>query len=218
MRRRQAWSAAAVMAVAAGMSLVPATAQAAPAAAAPVNLIKNHGAEKASPTRTGGVVPVKHWTPTRGSFTAVAYGTRGFLTQKSPGPKHRGNNFFAGGPGRTSTGARQEVSLDGLITLIRSGKAQFTLAGWLGGEGAKADDTTLTVTWKSIRGQVLGHATIGPVTEVQRKGVSELQRRQTTGLVPPRTSVAIVNLYMARRSPGYVDGFADNLSLTIVRK
>jgi hypothetical protein len=228
MGRKEVWSAAVIAAATAGMVILPtATAQAAQArpaghrasSPAPVNLIKDHGAEKARPTRSGGVVAVKHWTPVRGSsFTAVAYGTRGFPSVHSPGPNHRGSNFFAGGPRGKSSGATQQVSLDGLITMIRAGKGEYTLSGWLGGLGHKGDDATLTVTWKSIKGRVLGHATVGPVTERQRKGVTELQRRTRAGLVPRRTSVAIVSLSMSATSPGYIDGFADNLSLTITRK
>ncbi len=38
------------------------------------------------------------------------------------------------------------------------------------------------------------------------------------GLVPRRTSQAVVSLRMVRTRPGYIDGFADNLSLTISRR
>jgi hypothetical protein len=224
--RRTLWSAAAIVTATAGLAVLPAaTAQAGVAgvagrpAAAPVNLIKNHGAEKATPTSSGGTVTVKHWTPARGtSFTAVAYGTRGFPGPHSPGPGHRGHNFFAGGPRGRTSGATQAVKISSYVSLIRSGHAEFTLSGWLGGEGARGDYATLTITWKSAHGQVLGHTTIGPVTERQRHGVSGLQRRTKAGLVPRRTSQATVSLRMVRTRPGYIDGFADNLSLTIVRK
>jgi hypothetical protein len=217
MGRRALWSAAAIVTATAGVAALPPIA--AQAATVPVNLIKDHGAEKASPNASGGVVAVKHWTPVRGtSFTAVAYGTRGFPGPHSPGPGHRGRNFFAGGPRGRTSGATQSLLIGPYISLIRSGHAEFSLSGWLGGEGAKGDYATLTVTWKSVHGQVLGHTTVGPVTERQRRGVSGLQRRTRDGLVPRRTSEAIVSLRMVRTRPGYLDGFADNLSLTITRK
>ena len=227
MERRALWSVAAIVTATAGAAVLPpVAAQAAlagparsAAAAAPVNLIKDHGAEKARPNSRGGPVPVKHWTPVRGtSFTAVAYGTHGFPGPHSPGPGHRGHNFFAGGPRGRTSGATQAVKIGAYLSLIRGGHAAFTLSGFLGGEGTRGDYATLTITWKSVHGQVLGHLTIGPVTERQRRGVSGLERRTRTGLVPRRTSQAVVSLRMVRTRPGYIDGFADNLSLTISRK
>jgi hypothetical protein len=227
MERRTLRSVAAIVTATAGAAVLPpVAAQAAPArtarsgaAAVPVNLIKDHGAEKARPNARGGPVPVKHWTPVRGtSFTAVAYGTRGFPGPHAPGPGHRGHNFFAGGPRGRASGATQAVEIGADLRLIRSGHAGFTLSGWLGGKGTRGDYATLTITWKSAHGRVLGHATIGPVTERQRRGVSGLERRTRTGLVPRRTSQAVVSLRMVRTGPGYIDGFADNLSLTISRK
>jgi type II secretory pathway pseudopilin PulG len=183
-----------------------------------VNLIKDHGAEKASPNRHGGVVAIKHWTRQKGTrLTAVAYGTRGFPGVRSPGPGHRGRNFFAGGPRSRRSSATQALDLHADITLIRSGKARFTLAGWLGGFGRKRDYAMVTVTWSSIHGQVLGRLTVGPVTEKQRKGITGLQRRTRSGVVPRRTSRAVIRVTMVRASGSYNDGFADNLSLTISR-
>jgi hypothetical protein len=217
LERKALWSAAAIVTAVAGVAALPPVA--AQATTTPVNLIKNHGAEKASPKSSGGKVAVKHWTPVRGtSFTAVAYGTRGFPGPHSPGPGHRGRNFFAGGPRGRTSGATQALKIGQYISLIHSGHAEFTLAGWLGGEGGKGAYATLTVTWKSVHGRVLGHTTIGPVTEHQRHGVSGLQRRTRGGLVPRRASEATVSLRMVRTAPGYITGFADNLSLTITRK
>jgi len=218
LERKTLWSAAAIMTAVAGAAVLPPVAAQA-TTTTPVNLIKNHGAEKASPNSSGGQVTVKHWTPVRGtSFTAVAYGTRGFPGPHSPGPGHRGRNFFAGGPRGRTSGATQALKIGPYLSLIHSGHAKFTLSGWLGGEGGKGDYATLTVTWKSVRGRVLGHTTIGPVTEHQRHGVSGLQRRTRNGLVPRRASQAVVSLRMVRTARGYIDGFADNLSLTIMRR
>jgi hypothetical protein len=200
--------------------LVPAVAQAAPAAKAPINLIKDAGAEKAKPDSDGGQVKVPNWTPAKGTqFTATAYGASGgFPAKSSPGPKERGKAFFAGGPSGNSSAATQSESLAADKSLIKAGKAEFTLSGWLGGFSSQRDHATLTVAWKSAAGQVLGRATIGPVTPGQRKDVTGLLRRVTRGTVPKTAVTALLTLRMVRYDGEYVDGYADNLSLTIARK
>jgi hypothetical protein len=203
--------------------LVPTVAQAAPAARAakaPVNLIKDAGAEKAKPDSDGGKVKVPSWTPAKGSqFTAVAYGASGgFPDKSSPGPKERGKAFFAGGTSGSTSGATQSESLAADKSLIKAGKAEFTLSGWLGGFSSQSDHATLTVTWESAAGKALGHATIGPVTPRQRKDVTGLLRRVTHGTVPKTAATALLTLHMVRTDGEYVDGYADNLSLTIARK
>jgi hypothetical protein len=77
---------------------------------------------------------------------------------------------------------------------------------------------TLTVTWKSAAGNVLGHTTIGPVTEGQRKGVTGMLQRSATGKVPTQATQALVMLRMVRKDGEYVDGYADNLSLSIHKR
>jgi hypothetical protein len=67
-----------------------ATTAAAPlsAASAPVNLIRDSGAEGATPDSDGNKVPVADWTTgANDNFTSVAYGTSGFPTSTSPGPR-----------------------------------------------------------------------------------------------------------------------------------
>lgn len=227
MTRTSTRSAVAVAVAAAGLAaMAPAVAQAAshpaarhPAAAKVVNLIKDSGAESAKPDTDGGVVKVPGWNPPKGSqFTAVAYGASGgFPTSSSPGPKHRGKNFFAGGPSGNTSGASQTDSLKADATLIASGKAKFQLSGWLGGFSSQADDATLTVTWISAKGKALGHTTIGPVTPTQRHDVTGMLRRSKSGTVPKGAAQARVSLRMVRKDGSYIDGYADNLSLTITR-
>jgi hypothetical protein len=182
-----------------------------------VNLINDAGAEKAKPDTDGGKVKVPDWTPAKGSqFTAVAYGASGgFPDSSSPGPKHRGKNFFAGGPSGNTSGATQSDSLKAYATPISKGKAKFKLSGWLGGFSSQGDYAKLTVTWTTAKGKALGHATIGPVTPSQRHDVTGLLFRTTSGTVPKGATQAVVTLHMVRESGEYVDGYADNLSLTI---
>ncbi len=212
--------AAAGLAVAGLAALAPAAALAASHPAAKtkvVNLIQDSGAERAKPDSDGGKVKVPGWKPAKGSqFTAVAYGAAGgFPASSSPGPKHRGKNFFAGGPSGATSGASQSDSLKADAKLIASGKAKFQLAGWLGGFSNQADHATLTVTWTTAKGKALGHTTIGPVTPTQRHNVTGMLHRSKSGTVPKGAAHAVVTLHMVRVDGSYVDGYADNLSLTI---
>lgn len=201
-------------------AIVPAAAVAAthPAARAKVvNLVKDAGAESAKPDSDGGLVKVPDWTPAKGSqFTAVAYGASGgFPGSSSPGPRHRGKNFFAGGPSGSTSGATQSDSLKADARLIATGKAKFKLSGWLGGFSSQGDYAKFTVTWTTAKGKALGHATIGPVTPAQRHDNTGLLFRTTSGTVPKGATQAVLTLHMVRDDGEYVDGYADNLSLTI---
>jgi hypothetical protein len=205
-----------------GQSAAPAVVHAGAHAAKPAapNLIRDPGAERAKPVPSGGRVKVPGWTPARGSqFTAVSYSAgSGFPTSRSPGPKKRGKNFFAGGPSGAVSVGRQTDSLANDRRLIASGKARFALSGWLGGFATQGDRATLTVTWENSAGKALGSARIGPVTQAQRKGVTGMLKRLTTGVVPSGATRVLVTLRMVRSDGAYIDGYADNLSLTIVKK
>jgi hypothetical protein len=232
--RKGMWSATAISSAAIGLAaLSPVAAQAATAGAGAaqaaggrpltkvVNLIRDPGAESAKPEANGegGVVKVRFWHPLKGTFfTAVQYGAPEFPDKHTPGPKHRGKNFFAGGQTGNTSGATQTVSLKNYAHLISSGKAVFDLSGYLGGFSTQGDNARLTVTWVSASGTHLGHTTIGPVTERQRKGLTKLLHRAKSGAVPKGAATAVISLRMIRTDGAYVDGYADNLSLTIVKK
>jgi hypothetical protein len=188
------------------------------AAKAPVNLIRDPGAEGAKPEASGGKVLVPSWATTKGDmFTAVAYGAAGgFPAKTSPGPKTRGKNFFAGGASGNSATGQQTDSLAPYAKLISEGKAKFALGGYLGGFSTQGDYATLTATWETAKGVVVGHTTIGPVTEAQRGGVTGLLPRGKSGKVPAAARKVVVTLRMVREDGEYIDGYADNLSLTIV--
>lgn len=209
--------AAAVMVLPAAIAGLPAGASA--ATAAPTNIILNPGAETGTGSADGSTVPVPHWTVKKGStFTAVKYGaTGGFPTVKSPGPKTRGKNFFAGGSdGKANAqSGTQTDSLKAFSGVIAAGAA-YTLSGYLGGFSTQTDNVTVTVTWENSSGAALGTATIGPVTPGQRKGVTGMLSQTVTGSVPAGAATALVTIKCVRKVGGYNDGYADNLSLTIV--
>jgi hypothetical protein len=215
-----AWPAASLAASAAPASAAHPAAVHPAAGAAPVNLVVDPGAERAKPDTDGGQVKVPGWTIVKGSmFTAVKYGAEGgFPDKHSPGPKHRGKNFFAGGPSGNTSGASQLDSVTAYQHMIRAGNARFTLSAFLGGFSSQTDRATVTVTWETAAGKALGHTTVGPVTVKQRKDVTGLLFRAKSGKVPDAASIARVSLHMVRDDGEYVDGYADNLSLTIFRK
>ena len=181
------------------------------------NLIVDPGAEQATPTPGGGQVLVPGWSNAVGStFTATAYGAAGgFPGPDSPGPSNRGKNFFAGGPGGAVSKASQTDSLEQYQTLIGGGNAIFTLSAWLGGYATQGDYATLTITWQTSSGEDIGQATIGPVTETQRNGVTGMLFRSLSGKVPTAASQVRLTIYMVREAGEYNDGYADNLGLTI---
>ncbi len=191
-------------------------------AAAPVcpscghNLILNPGADQGKGTSSDSVVPVPHWKGTHG-FTAAAYSwAGGDLSPTSPGPKSRGANYFYGGPDSAVSTGTQVISV--AAGGIKTGKVHYTLAGWLGGYDSQGDYAVLDLTFENSKGKAIATYGIGPVTEAQRGGVSELLFRQRTGVVPPGTRELKLELIMTREEGSDDDGLADSLSLVFTYK
>lgn len=116
---------------------------------------------------------------------------------------------------RNSSSATQSDSLKAYSNLISSGRAKFKLSAYLGGFATQNDFATVTVTWKNAKGKALGHAKVGPVTEAQRRGVTGMLFRSKSGAVPKGAASAFITVRMVRKDGAYIDGYADNLSLTI---
>jgi len=222
--RVSAWGAVvAGMVLAAGLTLSGAAD--AGVAAAPVcpscghNLILNAGADQAKGTSSDSVVKVPHWKGTNG-FTAATYawGTSGGgdLSPTSPGPKNRGVNYFYGGPDSAVSTGTQEITV--AAGGIKTGQVHYTLAGWLGGFSGQADHAVLDLTFENAKGKAIATTSIGPVTEAQRGGVSELLLRQRTGVVPSGTRELKLKLIMTREEGSDNDGLADSLSLVFTDK
>jgi hypothetical protein len=203
-------------------SSIPASAAARPATPATPNLILNGGAEAGSGSSTGGVVPVPDWTDSTGaSFTAVKYGAtgEGFPTATSPGPPKRGVNFFAGGPNdpNDSIVATQTVNLAPYVTSIKGGHVMAKIIGWLGGSGTRTDEAFVELDFKNKNGSLTGNSlTLGPVTESDRGGVTELLKRTDVGAVPKNARSAYVQLSFGRESgQTYNDAFMDDITLIL---
>jgi hypothetical protein len=175
------------------------------------NLIANAGAESGKGTMDDSIVKVPGWKQT-GGFTAASYNwTSGDLSKKSKGPKKRGKNYFYGGPEHARSTGTEVVAI--AAGGVSGGKVHYALSGWIGGYDGQNDHAVLTVTFENSSGKALASASIGPVTEAQRKGVSELLLRSTSGVVPKATREVAIELVMTRDSGSDNDGMADNLSL-----
>ncbi len=175
------------------------------------NLIVNPGAENGRGANSDTKVTVPGWNQT-GSFTAVLYTwPAGDLSPASPGPPDRGQNYFYGGPDAAKSTGTQLIKVP--ARGISSGKVHYTLSGWLGGYDGQGDNAALTITFENAIGQALGSGHLGPVTEAQRGGVSELLFRSNSGLVPAGTREVQITLVMTREEGSDNGGLADNLSL-----
>ena len=194
-------------------------ADAGPALAAPAatcsacgrNLILNPGAEAGPGTNSDSVVKVPDWKGT-GGFTAAQYAwSGGDLSPTTPGPKNRGKNYFYGGPDAATSIGTQVIAIP--AGAVSSGKIDFLLSGWLGGYSSQGDNAALTVAFLNSTGSALAASKIGPVTEAQRDGNSELLYRQYKGVVPATTTRVSIRLVILRTDGSDNDGMADNLGL-----
>jgi hypothetical protein len=206
---------AATATVAAVVPMVAANASPDAASACPScghNLILNPGAESGKGTASDSKVKVPHWKPQTGGFTAAQYAwSGGDVHASSPGPKHRGKNYFYGGPDAAKSTGTQVIKIAG--SGVSGGKVKYTLSGWIGGYDGQGDYCKLEMTLENSEGKALASTQIGPVTEAQRKGVSELLFRTKSGVVPAGTRLVVLKLVMIREAGSDNDGMADNLSL-----
>ena len=178
------------------------------------NLVTNGNAEQGSGAITSSqVVKPKGWTTT-GNLTIVKYGVEVFPAANDPGPPDRGDYFFAGGNGAQAT-ATQTVDVSGGSGGIDSGNKQYTLSAWLGGFAGQNDNSTVEATFEDSKGQALGAARIGPVTDIARKGKTALVKSEGRGAVPKGTRKILLRILLVRTDGSYNDGYADDVSLTL---
>jgi hypothetical protein len=178
------------------------------------NLIVNGNAEAEGAT-TDIVIPVTGWTST-GTFTALSYTIGGgFPGVGDPGVSVGGNNFFSGGNSAPISTGTQSVDVSSGASLIDAGTASYDLSGYLGGYATQDDNATLTISFLSDLGAVLGTAEIGPVLAADRGDATGLLFRDTSGFVPIGTRSLGVELLMTKITGFDNDGYADNLSLVL---
>jgi len=182
-----------------------------------VNLIFNGDAEYGrGRDRADDNAGIGGWTDT-GAMTMIRYDAQeGFPDADSPGPPHRGNNFFCGGAGG-ETEIAQVIDVATLAEAIDAGLVSWELSGWFGGFAEQRDLASLTATFLDAHGGELGQARIGYVTARERAGVTGLQRRSADGTLPPATRRIAVRLF-AEAGSGDNDGYADELSIVLRRR
>jgi hypothetical protein len=208
-----------VLVLAAGALAAPSAAEAALPSG---NLVLNAGAEDgqgASDDST--IVPPPSWTAT-GTLTAVQYGADGgsnplpsFAVRDAIGG---GANFFSGGNTTSGTG-EQTYDLSGAAPEIDARGVSANLSGYLGGFSTQRDNAVVTAVFLDQAGAGLGSVSIGPVTREERAKEPErttLLLRTASADVPTGTRAIRLTLTATRRDGGRNDGYADNLSLTLV--
>jgi hypothetical protein len=210
-----------------------------PEAALGRNLVVNGGAE--ADRGFAGAVPDAHATGWRdpGTLTVVRWGSPGFPSVLDPGPPERGHNLFAGGHGGDAW-MTQLVDVTALAEPIDRGEVDFELEGYLGGEALEEGAATLTLLLLSEalpsaarlaadlgrtppldppgEADALGSAALGPVTAVERGGVTGLLLRRAHGPVPPGTRWLRVTLTVTASGSGRATAFADELSVILRRR
>jgi hypothetical protein len=179
------------------------------------NAIVNGNAENGTGSTDGSIVTVPGWSPS-GQFTVVKYGAGGgFVTATDPGPTDRGNNFFAGGPSSSLSTGTQTIDLFNIAADVNSGAVDYVLSGYLGGFATQSDNAVLTANFLNST-SVIGSASIGPITESDRGGVTGLLFRTTSGTIPVGTTSINFDLVSTRFQGSYDDGYADNLSFVAI--
>ncbi len=182
------------------------------------NLIVNGGAEAAAGgdgSYVAGALP--GWTVS-GQLTNISYDLgcpSGYPCLSDPGPANPGANLFGGGDVATSAGT-QTIDLGFAGSSINGNGAYFSLAGWLGGYAGQNDNAVLSVSFRNAANQEVGSSTLGPVTAIDRSNATALLQRQASGFVPLGAQTAVVTLQMNRAGGTSNDGYADNLSLSVL--
>lgn len=180
-----------------------------------VNLIKHPNAERSIANTNGSLVDVPRWN-TQSNFTAVQYsGLEGFPSLSSPGPKKRGNNFYAGGPQNALSRAKQTINISSIASQVDTGNIRFRLSGFFGGYASQEDNARLKALFLGEDRKTLKAVSVGRVSAEDRSNKTGLLQRARSGRVPAGTRFIRLILIMEREEGNYNDGYADNLILKL---
>jgi len=170
------------------------------------NIITNPGAEASNTAATG-------WT-VNGTPQVVPYGASegGFPSISDPGPPTRGKNFFAGGPSGSESDLFQTIDISSLAANIDAHQIKYSLSAYLGGFSSQKDQATV---FANFQGASFDQTSIGPVTPADRQNQTGLLLRSTTGTIPAGTRKIQMQMHFEALSGGYIDGYADNLSMVL---
>lgn len=182
------------------------------------NIIVNGDAEAGPASALGYDVLGATGFVTTGNFTTVAYtAAGGFPVAGDPGVSAGGLNFFAGGPSEELSTASQTIDLTSGASFIDTGTSSFSLSAYLGGFASQSDNAVLTISFLGSLSNLLGSASLGPVTNGDRGNLTGLLFRSAGGFVPIGARSVNVLLTMDRNEGSYDDGYADNLSLVLTQ-
>jgi hypothetical protein len=180
------------------------------------DLIINGDAELGSGSATGGTVAVPG-SNTANGFTAVQYGASGGFPDATVSTAiGGGTNFFAGGPNSTTATASQSLDVSDLASSIDAGTLSLTLSGYMGGFETQGDNMAFAANFLGASSNALGSMMIGPVTEIDRAGVTTLLLRTGSNAIPVGTRAILFVLTAMRTDGTYNDGYGDNFSAMIV--
>ncbi len=179
-------------------------------------LVLNGGAETGSAVSDSSSIAVPAGWTTTGHLTAVRYGAPGgFPDAASSKAIAGGKQFFAGGPNAPVATASQVVTIP---AAFRQAGLNVTakLSAALGGYSSQKDDASVTATFLSSSGAKLGTITVKPVSHTRRGDVTKLVAGTRSGSLPHGTSSIKIVVTARPLSGGYVDGYADNVSLHLL--
>ena len=188
------------------------------------NVLVNSGGET-GPAATDGSSNIcpQGWTchPMFPQTTLVRYGTTTFPSAAESARIGGRNNFFAGGPNNTLSGAEQIFGFE-TEPEFAAGAVQATFGGCLGGFQAQDDLARVLLTFMTAEDPdgVSPSHTVSPngPTAAERGNKTTLLPVSQTVQVPPTTRSIRFTVSFQRTGVGYNDGYADNLSLVFGRR
>lgn len=179
-------------------------------------LIRNGGAEAGGAAADAAATVAPAGWKTTGNFTAVKYSAGGgFPDAAASRAIAGGKQFFAGGPASPAASASQVVNIPPAFR--KAGlKVTAKLSAALGGFSSQLDDASVTATFLSNAGSALGTLAIRPVSHGQRGDATKLVPRTRAKPLPAGTRSVKIVITARPLSGGYVDGYADNVSLHLM--
>ena len=180
------------------------------------NLLRNPGAEAGAASAQGwDAVTIPGWSVDNGLPTVVSYGTSGF-------PKGPAGRLFVGGAGGTAR-LTQIVALGAPDGGRLSAGTGYALSAALG--GTTTSGASVSLTFLSAGGRVLGRRRLNPVSGPRRSVVTALHARTLSGRLPGGAVRAQVTLTLATsltnfdgpNAPlvGYDRAAADDIRLSV---
>lgn len=155
--------------------------------------------------------------PGPGGITMINYlAGGGFPSPSDPGPADRGKNFFSGGTNLTST-MTQRIDVGNLTSAIANGQVTFLLSAWLGGFTNQNDTATVVAHFLDSTSAEIGLVQLLPVTAADRGNVTKFLLREQLNSLPTATRYIDIELTATRVPTGENDGYADNISLMLLR-